>query len=185
MFCSKCGAENPDGELVCSSCGATLGNGDGQGSNKTDMPMKWYKFLAFFALWAGAIINLTYGIRYMGDNAFGDPLASAFIFEMYPKMKGVMVVCGLATIAIAALNVLTAINLIKFKKNAPKLVILSYVAGAAVNIYYLIATSSNVDPEIVAESNIITTATAAVLVAIVFSFINIIYFKKRKHLFNK
>ena len=183
MFCSQCGTENPDGELVCSKCGATLVKDEGKGINKPDMPMKWYKFLAFFALWAGAFINLAYGFRYLGENAFGNSFASELIFEAYPKMKGVMVVCGLATIATAALNVWTAINLIKYKKAAPKLVVLNYVAGAVVNIYYLVATASIVAPELVAESNIILTATFSVILAIVFSIINIVYFKKRKHLF--
>lgn len=183
MFCSQCGTENPDGVLVCSNCGATLVKDEGKGINKPDMPMKWYKFLAFFALWAGAFINLAYGFRYLGENAFGNSFASELIFEAYPKMKGVMVIAGLATIAIAALNAWTAINLIKYKKAAPKFVVLNYIAGAAVNLYYVIATASIVDPILIAESNIILTATASIIIAVIFSIINIIYFKKRKHLF--
>ena len=74
MFCTKCGKEITDGQRFCPGCGAENKNvsqqtyGSMNTSNTFDvstvqnvLPMKWYKFLIYFALIAGAIYEVFNG----------------------------------------------------------------------------------------------------------------------------
>ena len=60
MFCSNCGTKVKNGTKNCPECGSAI---------KIQPPyiqhtMLWHKFLIYFVLWVGAIINLTNGIAY-------------------------------------------------------------------------------------------------------------------------
>ena len=83
MFCMKCGAQNDDHAAFCQACGAEMQaehpavvNNQIQTEAATEYPMKWYKFLIYFALYAGMVLNvinvlsLVGGIFTMGEFNF-------------------------------------------------------------------------------------------------------------------
>ena len=93
-YCSSCGSQlNNENQQFCSNCGAKLcadpaineqntvtsqtpypqqqviQNPIYQAQNMNAAPsMKWFKFLIYFALFAGAVINLAYGITYISGD---------------------------------------------------------------------------------------------------------------------
>lgn len=67
MFCRNCGKEMTDGAAFCVSCGAANNPVNCEANNPVNyaanqMPMKWYNFLIYFALFAGAVLNVLTGI---------------------------------------------------------------------------------------------------------------------------
>ncbi len=69
MFCPYCGAEVKDGARFCVTCGNPVQSQPAQtmyagneGLIRPELPMKWYKFVINFSLWAGALLNIGNGI---------------------------------------------------------------------------------------------------------------------------
>ncbi len=62
MFCSKCGAENPDGAKFCSKCGAELGAPTGatkpEAESSTGLSANVAGLLCYVATWVTGIIFL-------------------------------------------------------------------------------------------------------------------------------
>lgn len=78
-FCGKCGAQLEGDNIFCPNCGAkveTVGavaNGPPSVEVSTSVvqhPMKWFKFLIYFALFAGAVINLVYGFNWISGDIY-------------------------------------------------------------------------------------------------------------------
>ncbi len=82
-------------------------------------PMKWYKFLIYFALWAGAITSLSNAGNMM--MIFGDDNPIGVIF-----MIGHLIA--------AVVSVIARFRLAKFRRNGPSMLILVYVINIILNI---------------------------------------------------
>ena len=98
MQCPKCRAAMPNGAKYCTECGTKLPVQPDSVPNvpqpsiqeapayeaqpvMTEAPpaqelqpceMKWYKFLIYFALWAGAIVNLIDSLQFFTGSILGD-----------------------------------------------------------------------------------------------------------------
>ena len=123
-----------------------------------EMPMKWHKFLCYFGLWLGAVLNLFSGILLL---VAGNGNALTKIY-------------GIILVAIAVFDVYVAINMIKMKKGAPKKLILLYAVNLVVGLVFTLLLSSNGS----SSSSFGSLAGSALMV-----FANLTYYKKREHLF--
>lgn len=88
MFCPKCGANNNDSAVFCAACGAALRNAVSTDANNQNgyqqpnyqqpnyqqpnyqqpnaqLPMKWWKFLVSFGLFATAAVYVLLCIGYL------------------------------------------------------------------------------------------------------------------------
>ncbi len=147
-------------------------------------PMAWYKFLIYFSLWAGAVINFVQGVGFITGKIY-DYIskidnASAAAYEQFPALKTVDIIAGIAFIAFAVFVVYVRFRLAGFKKNGPNMLLVSYVALGVISLAYFFASSA-----IVGSSKQETTSTiiGTVLGIAILFIANKIYFDKRKDLF--
>ena len=177
-FCTKCGSQMSEGQTVCPACGAA----QGASGSQPDMPMKWYKFLIYFALFAGAVINGIAGILYLTgkiyDFAAGDG-ASALMYMFFGSLRIVDVIYGIALIGLAIIAVMTRQKLAGYSADGPKMLMTYYVLSTAVSVVYALLAS------IVTGQNFFSgSVLLSIIVSIVMIFLNKVYFEKRAHLFN-
>ena len=151
-----------------------------------DLPMNWHKFLVYFCLWAGAIINFLSGITSVGGGQYESYGVSAdMIYSYFRGLKTADVIYGIALIGIAAFGFYTAYNLLKMKKGAPKLLLILYAVVAAVSVIYTIAVIVIIKGSYarIDTSSITASASTSVIISVIMIIINNIYYKKREHLF--
>ena len=147
-----------------------------------DLPMNWYKFLIWVALWINAAVNIMSGIQYIRGGAQTEEMLAAF-----PILKTVDLFYGALTVGMGVLALFTRFALANYKRNAPRLVVGLYTYGLVISLGYnalvLGMTSSAYEP----VELIITGMSVGISVIINAILIgcNYVYFKKRKRLFNK
>lgn len=97
------------------------------------MPMKWHKFLIYFSLWAGAVLNVGTAIGYLTGSIYTDPET---VYHTYAGLKTVDLLMSIVILAFAVLLIVTRFALAGFKVNAPKLLLIVYAVYAAVLLLY-------------------------------------------------
>lgn len=197
MYCTKCGKEISDNQRFCTNCGAESKNGSdlfqGTTSNSsntfdisegtTSMPMKWYKFLIYFALIAGAVLNLANGIMMVTGGIYsvqtGGQATADLIYSMYGmSLKMVDMFYGIVLFAIAVLAIMARNKLANYKNDGPKFLYLVYGISLGVVLVYNILVGAITGVGIFN----VTTVTQLVIQGIMI-YANIVYFNKRLHLF--
>lgn len=105
---------------------------DGQSAPVGDfgLPMKWHKFLIYFALWAGAVLNLISGAQmfFMGINA-----GNAWLYEMTSGLRALYIVSGIFMIAIGVFQIFTRSALARFSRRGPRMVVWLYASLVILN----------------------------------------------------
>lgn len=143
--------------------------------------MGWYKFLIYFALFAGAFFNVCYAVLYMTGKIYEtqnvDPMA---VYYLYPNVKPVDIVYGILLIALAVFMVITRFQLSGLKKNGPKMIVALYGINIAMVIVYSIAISCTTDYMAFNASTI-----GQCVIPIVMAVVNKVYFDRRKDIFVK
>ncbi len=208
-FCSKCGTqiESAD-QQFCTNCGAKV---EKQVETSTPVvnsapvyeqqpvqnqytvptlnpvaqhPMKWFKFLIYFALFFGAFINFVFGFNYITGGIYfsqtNGQVTAEMVYGTYGAgLKVLDVIQGILMIAIAAFGVYTRFRLSKYRTNAPLCVYVLYGAGAALTLLYNIALL------VVTGLNQLTSVSSitSLVVTVGFILLNYAYFTKRKDLF--
>ena len=180
MFCSSCGAQIPDGSTFCPKCGTNLtaGAAPNAGMNRPvpqaqpdqfgGMPMKWHKFLVYFALWASGILNILTGIFTMSGGQYeGDAEKVYYVFR---GMKTLDTVYGLVVIVIGVLLLFTAYRLLKLKTGAPKLLLACLAITAVVSIAYSVMATNEIHSVLRnADTSEITASAISRLMMLVFT----------------
>ena len=188
-FCPKCGSQLNEGSNFCNKCGANLSNGDTPKATETQstsipvqssVPMKWFKFLIYFSLWASAVLNIANGIGYLTGEIYetNDKVLKLF-YKMYPAIETADIVYGIFCIALAFLCIYTRFQLATFKKSGPKLVNILYLSIAVATLIYVVFVAITLD-----NTNFIDEAYyLPFFVNLAMASANATYFKKRQHLF--
>lgn len=178
MFCEKCGHQLEEGSNFCEACGNVVS------SENTALPMpamKWYKFLIYFALFAGAVGSLWSGIQYVTGLIYGENI---IVYDFVDGLKTLDVVMGGCLIARAVLFIVTRSQLAKFKKNGPKLVVACYATDIIWSVVYIVGLVSVYSGILdVSEFLDISELVGPVCVDIIMIVYNISYFKQREYLF--
>lgn len=183
MYCPKCGKPIPDGSPVCPECLQPLTDmaiSPAAENTAPDLPMKWYKFLIFFALWANAILNILTGITHLSGMTYA--AAGVTAKEVYAYFgQGLHVLdiaMGVIMIALGVFSIIVRFQLAGYKKQGPKMLLVLYGVSLVVSILYSIIASAMTSVNVVDSSSI-----SSLVVSVVMIFVNYIYFKKRAHLF--
>ena len=147
------------------------------------MPMKWHKFLVYFALWANAVYYVVMGFISLTGTQYGSKADAQMV--VFRDLKSADTIYGILLIIAAVIAVLTAINLLKMKAKGPALLTVLYVFAAAAGVLYvfLVVASINKVTSGVDTSEITRNAISSVVGAVVGVIINKTYYGKRKHLF--
>lgn len=178
MFCRNCGRELVENESICPVCGASA-NGDTATGHSAlfyslAYPMKWYKFLIYFALFAGAVANVIGAIGTIS----GFSTLSA-IYAKYPAAVPVDICAAVISLALAALDLYTRHALVSYKKIAPMLLCISYAIPA---VHTVVAVSIGT---VITEGliSVGTNHVIGIIVNIIMVVANYVYFKKRQDMF--
>ena len=200
MFCMKCGQEIADNASVCEHCGQptqqTAQPAEYQPTHYMDqpsdyqpvppaqqqMPMKWFKFLIYFALFAGPILNFINGFSMLTGAQYGEDMEM-----VYAAIKGLRVFdifCGLLLIGLACFGIFTRFQLAGYKYRGPLMLTILYAGIAVYDLIYVVGLNI-IMPKAVLEQLNFASTYGALIGSVVFVYVNHIYFKKRSHLFYK
>lgn len=150
--------------------------------NRPDIPMNWYKFLIWIALWISAAVNILFGFQYITGGAQTEEMLAAF-----PILSTIDLLYGVLTVGMGVLALYTRFALANYKRNAPTLVVVFYTYGLAISLIYnclnIAVTSSTID-QVTLIITLMSLGTS-VIFNIVLILCNHVYFKKRKAFFNK
>lgn len=131
-----------------------------------EYPMKWYKFLIYFSLFASAASSFISAITY-------------FLNAVAISQPGFMVWLGIFSIVLGILSLITRSELAKFKKTGPSKLITLYACNAAINAIYVIIIRVLVGETVASISTLILTIVVNIFMIIA----NKVYFDKRAALF--
>ncbi len=147
--------------------------------------MKWYSFLIYFALFAAAVISIINGIQYVTGAVYDIETrvkgTSDFMYAIFPKLKTIDVVYGIAAFLHAIFCIVTRFALAKYKKAAPSMITAVYAAVPIFGALYIGACKAFV-PYLEFDAGALLPSF---VINIVMLILNIIYFNKRKHRFIK
>lgn len=144
-----------------------------------DYQLKWHKFLIYFALWAGALLNAATGVRYITGNIYGANVSA--VYNRFPGLKTVDVVMGLLCIALAAYMLVVRFQLAGYKTGAPNKLVSLYLINAGINLVYLFAASASTGLSL--SDLIDATFWTSVIGSAAYALINKNYYDKRAALF--
>lgn len=208
MYCTNCGARQQDGAKFCEHCGTPLtapSQAYRQPNAHTDqatyqqpyqqtyqspyqqpaaaeLSMKWFKFLIYFSLWAGAVINLANAVLMLTGSVYEvavNSISPDVVYGFYGNgLKAFDMIYGIAMLALAAFSIHARFRLAKFRKDGPLCLYIVYGASIALSLIYTIGTTI-----IVGESTFSSDIASNVLVSFIFIFVNRSYFKKRSAMF--
>ena len=138
--------------------------------------MKWFKFIIYFQLWAGMLVNLvTAGKYFTGAYYEGN---AEMVYRFFPALQPLDIVMGVVFLALAVYAVVVQRALAKFRAKGPMMYYLMYIVNTAVTVIYLIIGSI-----IIGQSAFTAEVAGSIIGSIVMLFVNIPYFNNRKHLF--
>lgn len=133
------------------------------------LSMGWYKFMIYFALFAGALTNIAAG-------ALSLSLTSASSAQFAnSSASSVLAVTGILNIAFGALIIYCRILLARFSKKAINMVYVVYGVNIALSVLTNMGSMGS--------GSTTSTSGGSLASSIAFLTINVIYFKKRAHLF--
>ena len=138
--------------------------------------MKWFKFIIYFQLWAGMLVNLvTAGKYFTGAYYEGN---AEMVYRFFPALQPLDIVMGVFCLALAVYAVVVQRALAKFRAKGPMMYYLMYIVNTAVTVLYLLIGSI-----IIGQSAFTAEVAGSIIGSIVMLFVNIPYFNNRKHLF--
>ena len=125
--------------------------------------MKWFKFIIYFQLWAGMLVNL---------------VTAEMVYRVFPALQPLDIVMGVVCLALAVYAVVVQRALAKFRAKGPMMYYLMYIVNTAATVLYLLIGSI-----IIGQSAFTAEVAGSIIGSIVMLFVNIPYFNNRKHLF--
>lgn len=138
--------------------------------------MKWFKFIIYFQLWAGMLVNLvTAGKYFTGAYYEGN---AEMVYRVFPALQPLDIVMGVVCLALAVYAVVVQRALAKFRAKGPMMYYLMYIVNTAVTVLYLLIGSI-----IIGQSVFTAEVAGSIIGSLVMLFVNIPYFNNRKHLF--
>lgn len=185
MFCPNCGTPIPAGQPACSNCGTAVAQQPNpaaypqqpypQPPYAPQKPMNWFKFLIYFSLWAGGILNIISGLSLFSSVLVGSA------YSLFPGQSAVDIIYGIACILLGIYTIVTRFQLARFRKNAPMMLHGVYILNILFSLIYLFATSA---VTLIPLSMLFNAQMVGQFVgAAVMIVINVIYFGKRRDMF--
>lgn len=211
MQCPKCRASMPNGARYCTECGAKLPSQPdsvpnvaqpiiretaynespsvgteappvtAQGARPSqNAPVKlgWFKFLTKFSLWASAVANIANAVQFFTGSELGTSEEVSLMYSFFPMMKVLNIFYGLLALAYAAFAIYTRYRLAQFRKNGPACLYTLFAAELVMAPIYL-----GIASLILGQWLGLTDVIGQTLVSAIFLWLNVVYFRKRQHLF--
>ncbi len=147
------------------------------------MPMKWFKFIIYFSLFASAVLNVITGITTLTGAQYQGVKNMVYLY--FKDLKTADTLYGVVLLGLAAFAIFARFRLSGYRKNGPAMLNVVYIANSASALIYSIIAQAIVNntPLGAGIELDLTSAIASIVTSIVMVVINTIYFKKRAHLF--
>ena len=150
--------------------------------SKPELGMSWFKFLIYFALFFNALDNLVSGVALIFDIRH-ELLDTEYYFDGNMRWLGILF--GFIWITAAAAFIYIRFELAEFKSGAPKKYIIIEIIDSIVYLLFnlagiLLAGESDTLGII---GSVIVAVVGSARGAFAYIYLNVIYFRKRKHLF--
>lgn len=145
------------------------------------VPMKWYKFLIYFLLFFSAIFNVYNAINTLTGKFYGSADEAAEVYSAFPSLKFVDVVSGILFIMLAVICIITRQKLRNFSKNGPIMLYGLYAFDLIFGFVYILVVTAIIGislSEYIDSSFIKSISRSIAMIAL-----NMVYFKKREHMF--
>lgn len=203
MFCTNCGTENREDASFCHNCGANLNRQREQATAAYDYPtpsydpagqrpeprygaelkpeqgMKWFKFIIYVQLFLNMLLQLSTAVRLFTGSYYGGE--ADYVYFLYDGLQTMDVIFGIIFIGLAVLAFMARQALAKFKANGPKLYFGLLIANVGVALLYIIVGSlvTGIPIQLLIDASLIGQLIGAAILICV----NVVYFRKREHLF--
>ena len=142
--------------------------------------MKWFKFLIYFGLFAGAVMSALNGYLLLTGGHYQGQ--AELVYRYFGDLKTLDLFIGLASLVSAGVLVYARFQLSGFRKNGPVALMITYGLSAAVNLIYVIGANSILS-DAAGVSLDMSSTIASVITSVAMIFVNKAYFDKRSHLF--
>ena len=173
--------KQPEDEMGANNPSQTHTQNDFAVNPDPPVGLKWHGFLTKI-LWVGIV-----GAVLRGLSAFRDAFLVEEYYELfnnYPALRVIEILFGLAMFAFAFYKSKTRIALVNFERRGPTMLYCNYALTVLLPVLYYVAYSITTNLSIfdfVEESQL----WGSVIAAIVLIIINVIYYRKRQHLFGR
>ena len=138
--------------------------------------MKWYWFVVNIQLLLSGLSFLLNGFLYISGSLWGDQ--AGILYSTYPGLGLVDKGYGIFALAMAVFAIFTRRKLKNYEKGSPRQLILYYILSLVGTIVYIV-----LEMVIVGQNLITTNLIMSIMISVVMIFVNIYYFRNRRHLF--
>ena len=109
-------------------------------ANGAPLPMKWHKFLIYFALWAGAIINGISGIQ-MLSNALRPNSLMWDLYGLSAGLRAFYFVSGVFSFGLGVFQICTRMSLARLSRRGPRMAVWNYALSFILNALTILLAS--------------------------------------------
>ena len=180
-FCPQCNTYNSDSATTCENCGASLSSASATSQTvlTTERPMKWYKFIIYFQLFASGVLTAIQGLSLASGATYSTQgVDASTVYSYYNGLQVVDILFGLMMLVLAVLCFISRSKLAGFKADGPSFYLKVLGASVGVSLLYIVIASMVTGVNLVGIQTIVGIIANVVLI-----FINKQYFDKRSDLF--
>lgn len=146
--------------------------------NQQAFGMKWFYFIIYFQLFANAVVNAINGVLTLTGASYGGGYKTELVYAYYDTLQIADQLYALFSLGLASFAIITRFMLANYKRNAPVSLILVYLIGVLVPLFYIIYLT------VIGITGLdLTGMISGMITTIVMLVANSIYFKKRESLF--
>lgn len=203
MFCTNCGTENREDASFCHNCGANLNrqreavqtayddpapgyDPAGQRSEvhygvklQPELGMKWFKFIIYVQLFLNMLLQLSSAAQLFTGSHYGGE--ADYVYFFYDGLQAVDIIFGILSLGLVVMAFMARQALAKFKANGPKLYFTLLIVNIVFEILYLIVVSAVTGLPMAALID--ASMSGQIIGVAILLGINVVYFRKRMHLF--
>ena len=109
-------------------------------ANGAPLPMKWHKFLIYFALWAGAIVNGISGIQTL-SNALNPNSLMWGLRGLSTGLRAFYIVSGVFSFGLGVFLICTRMSLARLSRRGPRMIVWTYASAVILNVLLIFLAS--------------------------------------------
>ncbi len=178
MICRNCGSHVPDNQFACDNCGTvTKIVRDVPASDKmTALPMRWFKVLIYFVLFATAALYIYEGVNIILGGQYSQP--AAVVRAEFEGLTRIDIIFAVGSFVLAGIAIFARFALAAFRSEAIGALNIVYALNMALIMFYVVSILLVTNGEVLDVVTLFHIPFDLTMIAV-----NSAYFKKREKLF--
>ncbi len=178
MICRNCGSHVPDNQYACDNCGTLTKEVRDIPVNekRPPLPMRWYKVLIYFVLFATAALYIYEGINVLLGGQYSVPAIE--VREAFPGLTKIDIFYAVCSLFLAGFAIFTRFALAAYRTVGLGALNVVYALNMALVMFYIIAVLLVTNGEALDVVTMFHIPFDLIMIAV-----NSAYFKKREKLF--